>query len=42
MFVVQCEAIEGAEDWTWDKFGEDPIDGNGNGDDGKDDIEVIT
>jgi hypothetical protein len=30
------EAVEGAEDWTWDEVGEDHGDGN----DGKEDIEV--
>jgi hypothetical protein len=30
------EAVEGAEDWTWDKVEED----HGNGNNGKEDIEV--
>jgi hypothetical protein len=30
------EAVEGAEDWTWDEVEED----HGNGNDGKEDIEV--
>jgi hypothetical protein len=35
------DAVEHAEDWTWDEVGEDPSNGNSNGDNGKVKVKVI-